>query len=407
MRYGAEERKIESMTTRAGATGLLTGGIISILLYLLMGTAHFLWSGMAAVALLMGCGGWLAARWSGAGRPWRCAVLGATAGGLAGTIVFCLWGAAAAGSFGIVPLIPQGAASCANGQAWKIDTVVRQTMDLFLLLFVGGCGLGALGGGLECTGWRRHAERFNKADPQMAMNVSITAVAASVFVAAVAAAVFPCLAEIVGRQTGCVSSIAELPLAAALLLVVISQFALTLIIPHEARQAEHRGGMDEVKMAAFVGIAVAPALALLLLLVDKTVFASPLVLAALLICTGLSLVSLYSLIKLVLPGRRALAAPREGRQKTEASLFGSIANSVGARLVVLCTGCGLAMVLPLYVCVIAVLINLHDLEPERLFLTQGLVSLGLMATAVAVLSAIYLFYLRLGRWFSRRNGQRE
>jgi hypothetical protein len=210
------------------------------------------------------------------------------------------------------------------------------------------------------------------------------------------------LAVIVGGQADCVKDIAELPLEAALLLVVASHLALTVVVPHEARQAEHRSGMDEVKMAAFVGIAAAPVLALLLLLLDKASFTAPPVLATLLICTVLSLVSLCSLTRLVLPRRRDFAAPQAGRQQVQANLFGSIANSVGTRLVMLCTGCGLAMVLPLYTCVITVLINLRGLSPERLFLTQGLVSLGLMAASAAVLSAIYLFYLRLGRWFSRR-----
>lgn len=394
------ERKIECMTTRAGATGLLTGGIISIFFYLLMGTAHFAWIAAVATVLLIGCGGWLAARWSGAGQPWRCAALGATAGGLAGSIVFCLWGAAAAGSYlAAAPVF----VLCPDETAGQIGTIVSQTAGLLLVLLLGGSCLGAVGGWLACTGRRRHADSFAKSAPQMAMNVSITAVAASVFAAAVAAAVFPRLAEIVGRQASCVSSIAALPLAAALLLVVISQFALTLIIPHEAHQAEHRSGMDEVKMAAFVDIATTPVLALLLWLVDKAVFASLPVLAVLTGCTAMSLASLRSLLKLVLPGRRALAAPQEGRQKIEARMFGSIAHSVGTRLVVLCIGCGLAMVLPLYTCVIAVLINLRGLEAERLFLTQGLVSLGLMVAAAAVLSAIYLFYLWLGRWFHKRN----
>ena len=393
---------MESMTTRAGAAGLLSGVILTIVLFLLMGAAHLLWIGAAAAALLLGCGGWLAARWSGAGQPWRCAALGATAGGLAGCIVFCLWGAAAAGTPGLVTLFPRVAISCASAQVGQIDAIVRQTTALFLLLFAGGSGLGALGGGLECSGRRRHAERFNKNDPQMAMNVSITAVAASVFAAAVAAAIFPRLAEIVGGQADCVKDIAELPLEAALLLVVVSHLALTVVVPHEARQAEHRSGMDEVKMAAFVGIATAPVLALLLLLLNQASLVTAPVLAALLICTVLSLESLCSLTRLVLPRRRAFAAPQTGRQQIEASLFGSIANSVGTRLVVLCTGCGLAMVLPLYTCVIAVLINLRGLSPEHLFVTQGLMSLGLMAASVAMLSAIYLFYLRLGRWFSKR-----
>jgi hypothetical protein len=64
--------------------------------------------------------------------------------------------------------------------------------------------------------------------------------------------------------------------------------------------------------------------------------------------------------------------------------------------------------------VFSVLINLNSLllDPalvqtipkevvRTLFLTQALVSSGLMAASAAVLTIIYLFYLNLGRWFSR------
>ena len=91
------------------------------------------------------------------------------------------------------------------------------------------------------------------------------------------------------RQPDYDGTILELPLAVSLLLLLISQFALTLVIPHEARQAEHRCGLDEVKMAAFVGIAAAPILVLVLFLTDVESFSNPLVLAALLASTAMSL----------------------------------------------------------------------------------------------------------------------
>jgi len=96
-------------------------------------------------------------------------------------------------------------------------------------------------------------------------------------------------------------------------------------------------------------------------------------------------------------------------------LFGTIAQSNGPRLVMLCIGCGLAMVLPLHVTVISTLINLladpafeqvASAEAARkLFLTQALVSAGLMTASAALLTGIYLFYLNLGRWFNRRNAR--
>ncbi len=210
-------------------------------------------------------------------------------------------------------------------------------------------------------------------------------------------------------------TLADLPLAVSLLLVLISQLALTLVIPHETRQAEHRCGLDEVKMAAYVSIGAAPLLILLLLLADATAFSNPLVIIALLISSGFSLISIHLLVKRILPRRAAFPVPQGTRQKREALLFGTIAVSSGQRLVLLCTGCGLVMVLPMYVSVISVLVNLNHLltdstylqplaeVPWGLYLTQALVSLGIIIASITLLILIYLFYLNLGRWFSKRN----
>ena len=72
------------------------------------------------------------------------------------------------------------------------------------------------------------------------------------------------------------------------------------------------------------------------------------------------------------------------------------------------------MVLPFYVAVIAPLINLTSLLAatgqsvaatsdfsRTLFLTQFLVSSGLMVAASAILIGIYMLYLNLGRWFKK------
>ena len=418
------------MTTRAVLAGLISGLITTIMMYPLfiarpeaflyqwpVGSTYPAWIAFAMITLLMIGGGYLAGRWNGSAHPLRRAALGALAGGLAGTIIFCLWGAATAGSARWI--------SAANETPWLIeslDGIVRHTMGMFLALFLGGSGLGALGGSLTGPGKQNQAEVFDRAEPQMAMNVSITAVLASLFAIAMAAGIFSRLLGFLGRHTGQAitdRTILELPLAVSLLLLLKSQFALTLVIPHEARQAEHRCGLDEVKMAAYVGIAAAPILVLVLFLADSNTFSNPLVLASLLASTAMSLKSLHSLIKIILPKRATFTSPRDGRQKVEAVWFGSIAHSHAPQLVALCVGCGIVMVLPLYVTVISVLINLNNVmtgsgiiqpAPEiswNLYLTQALTATGAMVASVILLITIYLLYLNLGRWFIKRNARKQ
>ncbi len=415
------------MTTKAGWAGLLTGLAATLLLFYPLAVAwpsdSADWPWIVAAAILTLGGGSLAGRWSGSSHPTRCAALGGLAGGLAGTLVFCLLGAAAAGLAGAAPLFEQAANNPLrqHPQIELIAGIARQTQGAFLASFLGGIGLGLLGGWLACPRRGAQADVFDKSAPQMALNAAITAAPASVVAAGLAAAVFSHLAGLAGKQAGTAASaqILDLPLAAALLLALISHFALTLVAPHEARQAEHRCGMDEVKMAACVGIGAAPALALLLFFTEAEVFSKPLVVIALLASAGMSLKSLQTLFALILPGRAAFPAPQDDRHETEAKLFGTIANSHGPRLVALCTGCGLVMILPLHVTVFSVLINLASLlaapvfpQPapvevaRKLFLTQALSSAGLMAASASLLIVIYLFYLNLGRWFSKWNSSR-
>jgi hypothetical protein len=412
------------MTTRAGLAGLISGLITTIMIYPLFiswpeaflyqwpaGSAYPAWIAFALISLLMIGGGALAGRWSGTAHPLRRAALGALAGGLAGTILFCLWGAASAGSANWISPI----ANASDGSITQVEitaTIVRQTMGTFLVLFVGGVNLGALGGWLTGPGRRNEKEEFHKTEPQMAMNASITAVPASIVATAIAAFAFLRLSAILGGQE---NIILELPLAISLLLVLLSQFALTLVIPHETRQAEHRCGLDEVKMAAYVDIGTAPLLTLLLFLINARLISSPLVLAALMLSAAMSLKSLQVLLTQVLPRRAAFPAPREDHLKTEAKLFGTISKSRGSTLVVLCTGCGLVMVLPIYISIISVMINLNHVVAGsaitrvtpvvnwRLYLTQALVSTGVITASIILLITIYLFYLNLGRWFSKQN----
>jgi hypothetical protein len=395
------------MTTKTGLTGLITGLITSFITNLvfagfgsLTGLSTFFIVIAVILLIMAAAGGFIAVRWSKAAQPGRSIALGGLAGILDGTILFCLWGAAAAGSTSLSTLSP----------ADLIPVIVNQTIDTFLLLFISGGLAGAIGGWLASSRNWNSIDEFDMADPQMAMNASITALPASIVAAGVAAAVFPRLAMLTGYTTGLPGQLYSLavdkPLEAALFVVLVSHLAVTLVVPHETRQSQHLCGMDEVKMAAFVGIGAAPLLAGLLLAVYPGCFSNSWVLMAILVSSVMSLISLYSLVRLVLPKRAAFPPHPEGGQKAEAVLFGSIANSVAWRLVILCIGCGLMMVLPLHCTVISVLVNLNYLSgasvPVGQYPAQALVSIGLMAASSGVLILIYMVYLNLGRWFSRK-----
>jgi len=375
------------MTTKAGAAGILSGLIATLILLrpLVFGSTNWFWIAVTTAALITIGGGFVAGRWSGSVQPVRRAVLGGLSGGLAGAIIFCLLGAGVAGM------------TAANGrsQVEAIAAMVNRTQWTFLILFLNGVGLGSLGGWLAHPRSGGQAEVFDKSEPQMAMNAALTVLPASVVTAALATGVFSHLSDSIGVNR------LDMPLTVSLLLVLISHLALTLIIPHEAREAEHRCGMDEVKMAAYVGIGTAPVLIFLLLLVDSKLFANPRVIVALLASSAMSLKSLQTLFKTILPGRASFPIPQDD---IEAKLFGSIADSHGLRLMALCTGCGLVMVLPLYVTVVSVLVNLSS--AQNIFLTQALVSSEMAAAAIILLIVIYLFYLNLGRWFKRQRAQR-
>lgn len=416
------------MTARAGWVGILSGLFTTLVIYLLFilwpgvylqGWPAYAWVVAGVTGSLALGGGWLGARWSGSAHLGRCTALGALAGGLAGTVVFCLWGAAMAGLGSWASALNQTTAEAIR-QYEITSTIVCQTLGMFLALFLGGSGLGAIGGWWACPRPRRE-DVFDRAEPQMALNATITALPASIVAAALGAAVFSRLAEAVGGpavEMDGARMIADLPLLVSLLLVLISHLALMLVIPHEARQVEHLCGMDEVKMAAYVGIGGAPFLILLLLLIDANFFKNLLVITALLASSGMSLKSLHYLLTLILPRRASFPARAEGWQRTEAIWFGTIATSRGPRLVVLCVGCGLVIVLPLYVSVISVLINLSAVPVNsaitqsifdvawRLFTTQALVSSGVIMASVVVLTSVYLFYLGLGRWFNQSNLRR-
>jgi hypothetical protein len=399
-------RKMIRMTTQAGWIGILAGMITGILLVpltilVLNGNSWAAWGNDLLFILMMTGGGYIASRKSLATRRWRCTILGGLAGALAGSLTFCLWGGVAAG----INLASSGA-----DMAYLISQIIRRTEGFFLALFVSGTLLGAMGGWISRIGKQNQEEVFNKVDPQMAMNTTITATAASVVTVIIAAVVFSHLEVLPGLEGGIDRSAVLLPVRASMLLVFISQLALTLVVPHETIQAEHRNGMNEVKMAAYVSIATAPVLLVVMPLIDVNFLSDLLIDLGLAGSAVLSVVSIFILIRKVMPRRNSFPLPPEDWKKTEHSLFGSIAGSVAWRLVELCAGCGIVMVLPVYACVLAVLINVAGVMSggtpgysSVIWLKHALASVGVMAAVILFLSAIYIFYLNLGRWFSRRN----
>ena len=195
-------------------------------------------------------------------------------------------------------------------------------MGLFLALCLGGGAIGALGGWLSRHYQNDQEEIFDKIEPQMAMNAAITAVPASIVATALAAYIFSRLSNLLADQTGLAildGSVVTLPLAVSLLLVLASHLVLTLVIPHEAQQAEHRCGLEEVKMAAYVGIGAAPLLALFISLAYPEALINPLVLVALLVSSSMSLKSLQNLKTVVLPRRASFPAPQEEKKQKDPS----------------------------------------------------------------------------------------
>ena len=430
------------MTTRAGVSGLITGcvlvGLLFYPLYVVVPGAYILGGPtgsifasevlvVAAAAMTVAGGGW-AAWWGGARSRTRRAALGAVAGSLAGLVAFCGLGAAAAGAAGAGRLLQslRKPPAEATWMVWlNLEAAVRTvwwTDELFWALVTIGAGLGAVGGLYvrpfpPPAGW----EEFDKHEAQMALNVAITAVPSAAVAVLLAAMFFSGLpgALIQGATiytlTLTLSPYGTLtwPVVTALLMYLIALAALALVTPHEARQANHRLGLDEVRMAAWVGIFVPPALAVLLFLVNPGLVLTPTVLGVLLVSGGLCYSLLMTLRRLILPKRATLPPPAH---RVEALLFGSIARSHGPRLVVLCLGCGLAMGAPLYVAVGAPALSLmlmprtwggSGLDPagvvQRLFLAQAALGVGLVGGTALVLIVIYLFYLWLGRRFSRKS----
>ncbi len=428
------------MTTRAGILGVGTGGMLLVALFYplylkLPGQYVRGWppgsvlisAGAVATALVLTVlGGWWAARWSNAVSGIQCVGLGALAGGVAAFLAFCGLGAAAAGTLSSSVVLQSEPALVQNtvaGKAVFLETVSRNviwTQLMFWGMMSAGILLGAVGGRLNTPRSISSPSPYNTAHPQMALNVSITAVPATVLTVIVAATLFLRLSDVLQKMAAAhgippASALLNIqwPLTTAVLLYLAAHAALTLVTPHEARQARHRCGMDEVKMAAYVGIAAPFALGAGVLLVHAPLMLRPAVGGSWLISLGMSARLIWVLRTLILPKRAQLPAPPDMRQ---AIFFGSIANSRRHHLLLLCAGCGLMMVFPMTAAVVSVALNLWLIPIQRLVLNspepatklvqqvyqaQAAANLGSSVGAGAILAGLYLGYAALGRWFQR------
>ena len=432
------------MTTRAGLIGLGTGLLLSGLLYyplyhILPGFYIAGWPGgsrgfgmLLAVlgAALVAFGGCLAAHWGGAKQAWQRRWLGALAGGLAGILLFCSLGAAAAGALSLGFSLEQvGQTGIEN--RWIAETVLRSTAwthETFWGLLLGGMLLGALGSLWPApAGLARYLTPWPR-DPQMALNASITAMPASAFAVIIAAALFSPLPETIQKGlAGPLSADPQIaldwPLTTALLLYLGSQLALALVTQHEARQVTHLCAIDEVKMAAYVGIFLPPVLLLALGLINWHLLLKPLVWCSLLLSLAMAAQQGMVLYKLILPRRAQMPPPAD---RWLALLFGVIADSHQGGLVLLCLGCGMLLAAPIYIAVVAAAINMAFVPVtaglpivtlagwmaatqaglvQRLYSMQANAGLGMSLVAALLLTVIYLFYSSLGklaRWLRRQ-----
>lgn len=375
------------MTTRAGRVALIGSAALLLCVYLLPGGwPSTLWLILPTLLVLLI--GALAARFAGSHELWRCTVLGLQAGALTASFLYCFWFAAAIYTPGV-----------------SVSVLLHSLVLGFLALFVIVSSLAALGGLLYGLSIQRHPDEFNLDDPQMVLNASLTADIATLFALIFTTAFYSRLAAAYAD-----ASLLHLPLLEVLALLLLIQLCLTLVLPHETGLAWHRPGLDEVRMAAFIDIATAPLAILFISLLAPLALSFPWVIGLLAGSGVLSLMALLILLHRIQPRRHQMPVP-----DAKALWFGSIGSSHAGRLITLCFGCGIVLVLPFSIPLISVLLNfakmglfgntpLFDqlsLGKDSLALWQGLVNGGAMLAAGGVLSAIYLFYLFLGRKLGR------
>lgn len=371
------------MTTRAGRVALIGSAVLLLCVYLLPGGwPSTLW--LILPTLLVVLIGALAARFAGSHELWRCTALGLLAGALAASFLYCFWFAAAIYTPGV-----------------SVSVLLHSLVLGFSILFIVVSLLAALGGLLYGLSIQRRPDEFNLDDPQMALNASLTADIAALFALIFTAAFYSRLAVAYAD-----ASLLHLPLLEVLALLLLIQLCLTLVLPHETRLARHRPGLDEVRMAAFIDIATAPLAILLVSLLAPLALSFPWVIGLLLGSGVLSLTALLILLHRIQPRRHQMPAP-----DAKALWFGSIGSSHAGRLITLCFGCGIVLVLPFSIPLISVLLNFAkmglfgntplfdqlNLGKGNLALWQGLVNGGLMVVLGFLLSMVYIFYYFLGK----------
>ncbi|MEA5078309.1 MAG: hypothetical protein VB013_07030 [Anaerolineaceae bacterium] len=381
------------MTTRAGIVAILAGVLGAIVANILSFlNVPLVWIFIVLIPVFV-VSGWFAGQFASIQQIWNRYALGLLAGGLSGIIAYLFWGASS-----LIKLT--GSES--------IQMVVQNTLEKFFALILLGVVCGSFSIRIKIRIRKFVHKEIDLSDPQMGMNAAISAVAATLFNLILTILFYTRLGEISQQP-----ALSSLPVLIAIFMLFVAHLSLTLVLPHEAKMAQHRSGLNEVKMAAFVSIANAAAFTAIIFLLHPVTLRSPLAGTFLLFSWVLSLTSLWILFKKILPRRKELPTPQTQKGQKQALLFGSIGSSIPGRLVTLCIGCGIVIALPMCITLISVGLNLaaagflgssaftQMLAQSRLSLTlwQILLNGGLMLAFAAILSAIYMFYLFLGRKF--------
>lgn len=383
------------MTTRAGIVAILAGVLGAIVANVLSFlNVPKVWIFIVLIPVFV-VSGWIAGQFAPSQQIWNRYALGLLAGVISGIFVYLFWG---------VTFFTNLTGS------ETIQMVVQNTLEMFLGLFILSLVCGSFSIRIKYKIEKYVHDKIDLSDPQMGMNAAISAVGGTLFNLILTILFYTRLGE-VSQQP----ALSSLPVWISLFMLVVAHLSLTLVLPHEAKMAQHRSGLDEVKMAAFVSIATAPAFTAVFFWLHPELMPTGLEVMFLAFSWVLSLVSLWILFKKILPRRKELPAPQTQMGQKQALFFGSIGASNAGRLLTLCIGCGIVIALPMCVTLVSVGLNLAAAgylgsSPFTQMLAQSRVNLnlwqillngGLMLTFAALLSAIYLFYLGLGRRFGR------
>jgi len=384
------------MTTRAGLVALISS---TLFIVVCAQTDNFWvvvpsWSLIIILPIYFVLTGALAAWVAGTHEIGRSTLIGMFAGALFGALIYCFW--------------IEGIEFAGMSIRDLLGSVVDLSVLLFFTIFIVTTILGTLGGLLYGLFTPHRPDVFNLNDPQMALNASLSADIAAVLSVTLTAAFYSRMAAFTGSF-----QLVRVTMIEILFILLFIQGCLTIILPHETRMAQHRPGLDEVRMAAFIDIFTGPLVILAVVLLAPEVLVVPWVIGFLKLSAFLSLIAFLILKATIQPRRALLPAPGGQEAGTKTLLFGSIGNSHSGRLMVLCFGCAIVLVLPFSIPLITIWLSLNELNQigyAPLFDALGrgqfdlrfwqiLINGGLMLALGILLSAIYLFYLFLGRKF--------